>query len=81
MDKQEIQQHIFDLIEEISGDNYAQEAPDCDLFEEGLFDSLAAIEFLVRIEDELGVAIAPTELERDEMNTANKIIERVLERM
>jgi D-alanine--poly(phosphoribitol) ligase subunit 2 len=42
---------------------------------------LAAIEFLVRIEDELGVAIAPTELERDEMNTANKIIERVLERM
>ena len=56
------------------------EERDLDLFEEGLFDSLLAIEFLVTIEERFGVVIAPTELEREEMNTPAKIIERIKER-
>ena len=49
--------------------------------EEGLFDSLAAIEFLVRVKGEFGVSIAPTELERWEMNTPALIIQRIEERL
>ena len=38
---------------------------------------MGAIELLVDIEDVFGVCIAPTEVERDEMNTVNLIIHQV----
>ena len=72
---------VFALIEDISGDDIIYDEPDIDLFEEGLFDSMAAIEFLVRCEEEIGVSIATTEVEREEMNTPNKIVDRILERI
>jgi D-alanine--poly(phosphoribitol) ligase subunit 2 len=52
-----------------------------DLFEEDILDSLTAIELLVALEENFGVSIAPTELEREEMNTVNKVIARVGERI
>lgn len=81
MDKGELAARVLELIEDIAGDDIVREERDIDLFEEDLFDSMAAIEFLVTLEDEFGVTIAPTELERDEMNTPNKIVERVWERL
>lgn len=68
---------LLGLIEEIADDDVVREELDIDLFEEGLFDSMGAIEFLVAVEDEFGVTIAPTELDREEMNTPAKIIEQV----
>lgn len=81
MDRAEIEQRVLDLVADICGDDCVYEERDLDLFEEGLFDSMAAIEFLVSLEDEFDVSIAPTELERSDMNTPNKIIERVAERI
>lgn len=81
MDREEVSGKVLDLIVEICGDDVVHEEPDIDLFEEDLFDSMAAIEFLVALEEEFDVAIAPTELERDQMNTPAKIVERVLERI
>ena len=72
---------LLDLIEEICGDAVVREERDMDLFEEGLLDSMAAIELLVALESEFGVSIAPTEVDRSEMNTVNLIIARVSERM
>lgn len=80
MDEEQTER-LLDLIEEVAGDPVVREERDIDLFEEGLFDSMAAIEFLVDLETEFGVRIAPTELEREEMNTVNKIIARVAERL
>lgn len=77
----ETEDKIVELIIKICGDDDIREDMDMDLFEEGLFDSLAAIEFLVDVEDTFGVPIAPTELEREEMNTPNKIIARIMERL
>ena len=72
---------LLDIIEEIADDPVVRDEPDIDLFEEGLLDSIAAIELLVTIESEFNVRISPTELEREEMNTVNKIIARVRERL
>lgn len=74
-------QELEDLIVDIVGDDEVLEDVDADLFEEGWLDSMAAIELLVGIEEQLGVRIAPTELDRQDMNTVNKIIERVGERI
>lgn len=75
------EEKIMDLIIATCGDEDVRDEMDIDLFEEGLFDSLGAIEFLVNVENEFGVAIAPTELEREEMNTPAKIIARIMERL
>lgn len=57
------------------------EAQVIDLFDAGLLDSLVGIEVLVAIEEAFGVQIAPTEVERGDMNTVNKIIDRIAERL
>ncbi|MBQ9069404.1 MAG: D-alanine--poly(phosphoribitol) ligase subunit DltC [Eggerthellaceae bacterium] len=72
---------LLDLIEDICGDSVVREERDIDLFEAGLLDSMAAIELLVALETDFGVTIAPTELEREEMNTVNLIVARVAERL
>lgn len=80
MTNDSLENEILEIIEELCGDEVVWEERDLDLFEEGLFDSLLAIEFLVTIEERFGVVIAPTELEREEMNTPAKIIGRIKER-
>lgn len=81
MDREELLARILDLLEDICGDEAVREEQDVDLFETGLLDSLAAMELLVEIENEFGVVIAPTEVDREEMNTVSKIVDRVSERV
>ena len=71
MTETEARAKVLDLLEDVTGE------PE----ELGFLDSMAAIELLVGLEDELGVSIAPTEVERSEMNTANKIVAQVVARL
>ncbi len=77
MDKDMLEQRALDMLEEICEDEAVREERDIDLFDAGLLDSLAAIELLVAIEERFGVDIAPTAVERTEMNTVNKIIHQI----
>lgn len=81
MDKNEIESRVLEMLEEICDDEAVREERDVDLFEAGLHDSLAAIEVLVGIEENFGIEIAPTAVERKEMNTVNKIIEQIAVRL
>lgn len=72
-----VAERMLDLIEEVCDDEVVREERDIDLFKAGLLDSMAAIELLVGIESEFGVVIAPTAVEREEMNSVNKIIHQV----
>ncbi len=81
MDEEEIRSRVLDLLEDVSGTPEVRDHLDEDLFDLGFLDSMAAIELLVGLEDDLGVAIAPTEVERSEMNTANKIVAQVAKRL
>lgn len=77
----DVDERVVELIAEISGEDGVADERDLDLFEEQVLDSMAAIELLLAIEEEFGVSIAPTELEREEMNTVNKVVARVSERL
>lgn len=48
---------------------------DIDLFEEGLLDSFAMLGLLVDFDEQLGIKIEITELERSDINTPNKVID------
>ena len=71
------EEKVLDMLEDICDDDAVREERDIDLFDAGLLDSKAAIELLVAIEEEFGVQIAPTAVDRDEMNTVNKIIHQI----
>lgn len=81
MTHEEVEEKMLDMLEEVCGDEEVRDYRDEDLFELGFLDSMAAVELLVDIEDEFDVSIAPTEVEREEMNTVNLIIEQVEKRL
>lgn len=76
-DYKDVESTMLDMIEDVCDDEVIRDERDIDLFEAGLLDSMAAIELLVNIEAEFGVVIAPTAVEREEMNSVNKIIHQV----
>lgn len=78
---EEVLEKVLDLLEDICDDEEVRDHLDEDLFALGFLDSMGAIELLVDIEDEFGVSIAPTEVERSEMNTVNLIVHQVEKRL
>ncbi len=69
-----MEEKILKILESICGTDEVREDKDINLFENGLLDSLGVIELILEIETELGIAIQPTEIERKDIDTPNKII-------
>lgn len=72
---------ILNIIAELCEDDKVKSDLDIDLFETGLLDSLAFAELLFNIEDEIGVIIAPSEIERSQINTPRKILSIIKDRL
>ena len=69
-----MEERVLNLLEEICEDDIVREYRNLNLFEEDLLDSLAFTELLVAIEDEFGIVISPSEVERSDVETPAKII-------
>ena len=69
-----IKEQVLDMLEEICEDDVVRENLDINMKEEGLMDSLAFVEMLVRIEEIFGLSVAPTEVTYEEIDTPNKVI-------
>ena len=72
---------LLDILAELCDDDEVKEDLDIDLFKSELLDSLAFAELLAAIEDNFGVVIAPSEVDREDINTPNKIISLIKERL
>ena len=69
-----MEERVLNLLEEIFEDDIVREDRNLNLFEEDLLDSLAFTELLVAIEDEFGIVMSPSEVERSDVETPAKII-------
>ena len=69
-----VKEQVLDMLEEICEDEVVREDLDVNMKEEGLMDSLAFVEMLVKIEEIFGLSIAPTEVTYEEIDTPNKVI-------
>lgn len=69
-----VKEQVLDMLEEICEDDVVREDLDINMKEEGLMDSLAFVEMLVRIEEIFDLSIAPTEVTYEEIDTPNKVI-------
>lgn len=72
---------ILNLLVELCEDEEVRTNLDMDLFESDLLDSLDFAELLLSIEEIFGIIIAPSEVDREDINTSNKIIRLVKERI
>ena len=69
-----IKEQVLEMLEEICEDEVVREDLDINMKVEGLMDSLAFVEMLVKIEEIFGLSIAPTEVTYEEIDTPNKVI-------
>ena len=76
-----MEEKVLNLLVELCEDDDLRNNLEIDLFETDLLDSLAFAELLFELEDEFGIIIAPSEIDRSDINTPNKIISLVKERM
>ena len=73
-DSTNIETTILNALAEICGANEVINFPETDLFVTGLLDSFGIVELLLLIQEQLGINIAPTEIEREQWSTPAKII-------
>lgn len=64
---------VIEIFEEVTGNDEIREDLDLNLFEAELLDSLAIIEVLLQIEERLGLKLQPTDIDREDMATVNKL--------
>ena len=76
-----MKEKLLDLLVELCEDDVVREDLDTELFESGLIDSLVFAELLFGIEDQIGVIISPSEIDRADIDTPNKLIEYVRTRL
>ena len=69
-----MREEILDMLADICEDDIVKEDLNVDLFETGLLDSLGFVELMVEVEDRFGIPISPTEIEREEVSTPEKVI-------
>jgi D-alanine--poly(phosphoribitol) ligase subunit 2 len=67
----------MDILTEITGTDAVKGEPGLNLFDEGLLDSIGSVELLVAIEEKLGLAIPPTEFDRETWATPDMIVMQV----
>ncbi|WP_330389395.1 D-alanine--poly(phosphoribitol) ligase subunit 2 [Peptostreptococcus sp. D1] len=71
--RMDIKAGVIEIFEEVLDTDEIRENQDLDLFENELLDSLAIIEVLLAIEDKFDLSLQPTDLERDDMSSVNKL--------
>ena len=76
-----MEKKILELLAEICEDEAVMEDMEQELFESGLLDSLGFAEFLVELEDQCGIVISPSEVERTDIDTPAKILALAMERL
>jgi D-alanine--poly(phosphoribitol) ligase subunit 2 len=75
------EQSVLRLLIDICGTDAIDTERDVDLFDAGLLDSLGFTQLIVGLEDELGISVPPTAVERDDVATVNRILAFVAERL
>lgn len=65
---------LLEILTTICEEEITEDDMELNLFEEGLLDSLGFAELLVEIEEHFQVVIAPSEVERSDMDTPAKIL-------
>ena len=70
--------NVLEIIEDLFMEDVS-DMMDEDLFDAGVLDSMGTVELIVELENHFDIHVPVSEFGRDDWNTANKIVEGVME--
>lgn len=65
---------IVDTVVRLAGTDEVATERDVDLYEAGLMDSMAFVELIVALDEDLGIVVPPTEVDRTDIASVNKLL-------
>ncbi|MBA1434510.1 D-alanine--poly(phosphoribitol) ligase subunit DltC [Bombilactobacillus bombi] len=68
---------VLDILADLTGSDEVKENLDESLFDSGLLDSMATVQLLLELQQQLGIDVPVSEFDRQEWETPNKIIAKV----
>ena len=71
----------LEILSEVTGDDEVRRDLDVPLFASGLIDSLGVVRLMVAFEQAFGLAISPTELDRDRWATPRSLLADIERRL
>lgn len=74
----DVKSQVIEIINELFMEDVS-DMMDEDLFDAGVLDSMGTVELIVELESRFGIRVPVSEFGRDDWNTANKIVEGVME--
>ena len=74
----DVKSQVIEIIDELFMEDVS-DMMDEDLFDAGVLDSMGTVELIVELENHFGIRVPVSEFGRDDWNTANKIVEGVME--
>lgn len=74
----DVKSQVIEIIDELFMEDVS-DMMDGDLFDAGVLDSMGTVELIVELESRFGIRVPVSEFGRDDWNTANKIVEGVME--
>ena len=74
----DVKSQVIEIIDELFMEDVS-DMMDEDLFYAGVLDSMGTVELIVELESRFGIRVPVSEFGRDDWNTANKIVEGVME--
>ncbi len=75
-----MEERFLEILSDLCEDDIVKKDKNIELFENDLLDSLTFAEMLFSIEEEFGVFISPSEVERKDIDTPQKIIDMIKSR-
>ena len=74
----DVKSQVIEIIDELFMEDVS-DMMDEDIFDAGVLDSMGTVELIVELESRFGIRVPVSEFGRDDWNTANKIVEGVME--
>jgi D-alanine--poly(phosphoribitol) ligase, subunit 2 len=76
-----MEEKVLDILERLCGTDEVRNNREINMFENGLMDSLGFIELVLAMEEDFGLSVEPTEVQREEIDTPNKVIDYIKSRI
>lgn len=71
----DIRETALDILEAACETDEVREDEEMDLFEAGIVDSIGMVSIIVEIEEQLGIKLQPTDLQKDDVKCVNNFVE------
>lgn len=73
-----IEETVLSILNDLTGEDLSQKL-DENIYDSGLMDSMASVQMLLALQEQLDIDVPVSEFDRSEWETPNKIISKVKE--